>query len=89
MDLWYTIKKQACYQPVTDFTYWPVLVSYNNLNIIHLSQKSTPFEAFEEIYQVVFDGISDNMASLVQTVKYGSINTSDTATNGFYAIQFI
>ena len=82
-------KKQAHYQPVTDCTYCPVLVSYKNLNIIHLSQKSTPFEAFEEIYQVVFDVISDNMASLVQPVKYGSIKTSDTATNVFYVIRFI
>ena len=29
------------------------------------------------------------MASLVQPGKYGVINTSDTTTNGFYAIQFV
>ena len=39
-------KKQSHYQPVTNCTYWPVISSYNNWNIIHLSQKSTPFEAF-------------------------------------------
>ena len=30
-------KKQARYQPVTNCTYWPVLVSYNNWNIIELT----------------------------------------------------
>ena len=29
------------------------------------------------------------MASLVQSGKYDSINTSDTTTNGFYVIKFI
>ena len=28
------------------------------------------------------------MASLVKSVKYGSINTTDTATNIFYVIMF-
>ena len=54
--------KQARYQPVTNCTYWPVMGSYNNWNIIDLTPKSTPFEAFYEIHQVVLDGISDNMA---------------------------
>ena len=32
--------KQARYQPVINCTYWPVLVPYNNWNIIHLTPKS-------------------------------------------------
>ena len=28
------------------------------------------------------------MASLVESVKYGSINTTDTTTNGFYVVMF-
>ena len=54
------------YKPVTKCTYWPVLVSFNNWNIIQLSQKSTPSDAFDEIHQVVIDLISDKMASLVE-----------------------
>ena len=53
--------KQARYQPVTNCTYWPFLGSYNNWNIIGLTPKPTPFEAFDEIYQVVLDGISEIM----------------------------
>ena len=34
------------------------------------------------------DGISNNIASLVESEKYGSINTTDTTTNGFYVIIF-
>ena len=89
LDFWYTLKKQARYQPVTDCTYWPVLGSYNNWNIIQLTPKSTPFEEFDEIHQIVIDVISDNMASLVQSGMYGDINTYDTTTNVFYVIQFI
>ena len=43
-------KKQACYQPVINFTYWPLLGPYNNWNIIHLTPKSIPSEAFDEMY---------------------------------------
>ena len=56
--------------------------------MIQLSSKSTSSDAFDEIHQVVLDGISDNMASLVESGKYGSINTTDTSTNGFYVIMF-
>ena len=60
-------KKQAHYQPVTDCTYWPVLGLYNNWNIFHITPKSTHFEEFDEIHQVILSGISDNMDSLVQS----------------------
>ena len=53
-----------------------------------MSQKSTPFDAFDEIHQVVIDGISDNMDSLVGSLNYGVINTTDRATNSFYVITF-
>ena len=81
--------KKTLYQPVIDCTYWPVLVSYDNWNIIEITPKSTPFEAFDELHQVVLDGVSYNMESLFRPGSYGAINTSDTTTNGFYVIQFI
>ena len=81
--------KQARYQSVTYCTYWLVLGSYNNWNIIHLTPKSTPFETFYEINQVVLDVISDIMVLLVQSGKYGAINTSYTTTNGLYVIKLI
>ena len=82
-------KKQAHYQPLIYCTYWPVLGSFKNCNIIHMSPKSTPFEVFDYIHQVVFDRISDNMASLLQSGKNGFINTANTTTNGYYTINFI
>ena len=81
--------KQECYKPVIDCNYLKLLGPFNNWNITQLSQKSTPSDAFDEIHQVVLDGISENMASLVESVNYGSINKTDTATNGFYVIIFI
>ena len=57
--------KQDRYKPVTKCTYWPVLRAFNNWNIIELSSKSTSSDTFDEVHQVVIDGISDNMASLV------------------------
>ena len=38
--------------------------------------------------RLFFGGISDNRALLVESVKCGSKNTTDTATNGFYVIMF-
>ena len=58
--------KQDRYKPVTKCTYWPVLGAFNNWNIIQLSSKSTSSDKFDEIHQVFLDGISDNMASLVE-----------------------
>ena len=81
--------KQARYQPAINCTYWTVLRPYNNCNIIYLTPKSIPFEAFYEIHQVVLDGIIENMALLVQLDMYGAINTYDTTTNEFYVIQFL
>ena len=81
-------KKQEQYQPFTNCTNWPVLGSFRNWNIIQLPQKSTPYDVFDEIQHVVLDGISDNMASLVKFSKYGAMNKTGTATNGFYIIMF-
>ena len=53
-----------------------------------MSHKSTPSDAFDEIHQVVPDGIIDNMASLVESGKYGAINRIDTTTKVFYVIVF-
>ena len=80
--------EQERYKPVTKYTYLPVLGSFNNWNIIKLSQKSTSYDIFDEIHQVVLDRIIDNMALLVESGKYGAINTNDTTTNGFYVILF-
>ena len=81
-----TSDNQDRYKPVTKCTYWPVLGEFNKRNIIELSSKSTSTEKFDAIHQVVLDGISDNIASLVESGKYGAINTKDTSTNGFYVM---
>ena len=75
--------KKERYKPLTNCTHWPVLGSFNNWNIIQLSPKSTPYDTFNEIHHIVLDGIIDNVALLVESGKYGAINTNDTATNVF------
>ena len=55
--------KQERYKTVNKCNYCPVLVSFNNWNIIQLSPKSTSSHTFYKIHQVDLDGISDNMAS--------------------------
>ena len=85
--LWITIfpsqQKQSC-QPVTDCTYWPVIVPFNNRHITTFSHKATTGEDFEEIHQVVLYGIRKNMSSLVQFDNYGAMNTTDSTTMGYY-----
>ena len=82
-----TSQQQPSYQPVPDCTHWTVLGSFNNWNTITLSHKATTREDFEDVNQIVFDGISDNVALLVQSGKYGAINTTDTTTMGFYVLE--
>ena len=50
--------------------------SFEKWIIIILSHKDTTIEDFEDINQVVLDGISDNMALLVQSCKYGAMKTA-------------
>ena len=45
--------------------------------------------SFEEIHQVLLDGISENMALLVQSGKYGAINTTYTAAMVYCVIKFV
>ena len=82
------LDEQERYNPVTKCTYWPILGSFTNSNMMQLSQKSTPSDEFDEIHQVVLDGISDKMSLLVELGKYGSIKKTDTTTNVFYVIMF-
>ena len=56
--------------------------SFNNCYIIKLSHKARSSEYIDKINKVVLDGISYNMATLVQIGQYGTINTTDTATMG-------
>ena len=44
---------------------------------------------FDEIHQVVLDGIIENIASLVQSGMYGAINTAENTYKLFYVIQLI
>ena len=37
----------------------------------------------------MIDGISDNMAYLVQIGKYGDINVEDPKTMGYYVIKYL
>ena len=71
-------KREARYQTVINCTYWTFMVSYKNWYIINLTSKSTPFETFDEIHKAIIDRISENMASLVQSVMHGAINTDET-----------
>ena len=52
---------QEGYEPVTKCTYWIVLGYFKNWTMIQLSHKSTTSNTFDEIHQVVLDGINDNM----------------------------
>ena len=79
--------KQQRYQPFKNCTYWPVLGSFNNWNIIQFSLKEKSSEDIVKINQVVLHVISGNMSALVQTGKYVDINTTCTTMMGQYVIN--
>ena len=74
--------KQPSYQPVSDCTYWPILGSFNNCNIIKFTNKTTSNEDFGTVHKVVPDGISENNTSLKKIWKYGDINAVDSTKMG-------
>ena len=77
-----------CYQHGVDCIYWSVLFSFNNWNIIQFINKTTSIEDFGTVHELVLDGISENMASLVQLGKYRSIYAAYLTTMGYYVIKY-
>ena len=75
-----TQPNQLCRQPVQYCTYWPMLGYFNIWNTTTTSNENTTSEDFEKIHQILLDGISANMASLLQLSKYGSTNTTYSTT---------
>ena len=61
----------------------------NNWNIIHFINKTTCSEEYDEVHQLVLDGIITNMESLVKTGKYCDINAEDPTTLEYYVSNYI
>ena len=57
--------KHLCYQPVVDCTYFSVLGSFNNWNIIKFNNKTASSEYFDAVHKILLDGMGDNKASQV------------------------
>ena len=81
--------KQPCWQHVADCTHWPVLVSFNNWNIILFTNKTTSSEDFDAVHKSLIDGISENMDYLVQLGKYSDTNAADPTTIKYYVIKYL
>ena len=64
-----------------------MLGSFNNWNIVQSTNKTTPSEDFDAVHEVVLDGISNNMASLLQLGKYGVLNAADTTKMEHYVAK--
>ena len=87
--LWANLGFQVCHtsnnlsiKPSNICTYWPVLGSFNNCNILKLSHKAKSSEEIDKINQVLLDVISENISALVQTGKYDAINKIDANIMG-------
>ena len=66
-----------------------MLGSFNNCNTIQFTNKTTLSEYFDAVHKVVLDGISENISSLVQLVKYGAINAADPTKMLYYVIKYL
>ena len=62
---------------------------FNNWNITKLTNNGISSEDFDAINHIALDGISGNMDFLVQTGKYGAMNTIDTKKTGYYVITYV
>ena len=81
--------RKPCYQPVEDCTCWNVFGSFNNLNIIQFTIKTTTNKDFDAAHRVVLYGISDKMPTLVQNRKYGAINIADPTKICYYGVKVL
>ena len=74
--------KKTCCQPVVDCTYWPLLGSSIAGTLFNLQIKQY-HKDFDEVHNLVLDGISENMSSLLQVGKYGAIDAVYPTTMGY------
>ena len=66
-----------------------MLGSFNYWNIIRLTNKTTCIEEIDEVHKLFMDGISVNMASLLQTGKYGDTNDTDPTKLWYYIVRYV
>ena len=83
------MSQQPRYQPIQEFTYWPLLGCFNNWNIIKFTNKNATSENFEAIHKDFLDDISDDMSSLVQPGKYSNVNKSYLKRMGRYVVNSV
>ena len=79
--------KKLLYHTILDCTYWNVFGSFNKRNVIKFTDKITSGEEYDDMNKIVFNGIIENMVSLVKTSKYGTMNT--TYKNGYYDTKYV
>ena len=82
------IKQPRC-QPVLDCIYTLVFSTFNNRNMIQLTNKTTSSDNFDDICKVFLDVISDNVESLVLYRNNCDINTYNTTKMGYYIVKYM
>ena len=66
-----------------------MLFTFNNCNIIQLTNKDKSNEEFDDIHKVFLDDVSYNMTSLAHTGKYGAINKAYSTTMIYYVVKYM
>ena len=72
-----------------DFTYWYVLGTQNNLNIIKFTTETTSIGYFDGIKNVILDDISENIKSISQTGNYVAVSISYLTTMIYYVVNYL
>ena len=61
----------------------------NNQNVILFTNKTTTNKDFDALHKAVLYGISESMSAIFQKGIYGTINTQDTTTMGYYVVRLL
>ena len=70
--------QQPFYQSVIDFTYWPLIGSFTNWNILKSSQKATTSATFEEIHHIEYIQSSKNIVADALSIFPINVNQETT-----------
>ena len=81
--------KQTIYQPIVDYTYWPMFGFFINWKTIQFNNKNESVEDLYKVHKIVLDNISANMVSLVQTGKYGAAHAEYPKTLVCYVVNYV
>ena len=88
MGTWVVTQGPTKVYSCNNFFYKSILGDFNNWAIVEFANKGTDNTTFEEINEIIVDGLAMNMAPLIKPGNFGAIRINNDSKHGYEIVQF-